>query len=74
MHRPRMLVAGIALHAALLTVLSWGMLLDLTAVHSRHSGPMLIAAYVGASLLVTAAMFVPAALARRRRGVSREAR
>jgi hypothetical protein len=74
MHQRRALVVGIALHAALLSALVCGMVLDLTAGHGHHLGPLLIACYVGASLVITTAMFWPAIALRRRPGAPRATR
>ena len=74
MHRRRSLIVGIALHAVLLVALGCGMLLDLTAVRSAHVGPALIAAYVCASLVITAVMFRPAVVPRRRPSRARASR
>ena len=74
MHQRRSLVVGIALHAVLLALLVWGMLLDLTAGRSAHLGPALIAAYLCASLIITTAMLWPVLVPRRRPGGARESR
>ncbi|GAA4357916.1 hypothetical protein [Microbacterium rhizosphaerae] len=74
MHQRRSLIVGIALHAVLLAALICGMLLDLTAGRSPHLGPVLIAAYVCASLVITTVMFWPAVVPRRRPGRARASR
>ncbi|MDL9980192.1 hypothetical protein [Microbacterium candidum] len=56
-HRGRTLAVCIALHAVLLGALITGMVLDL--VDGTRLGPMLIGAYVAASLVLTTAMFWP---------------
>ncbi len=57
-HAGRALAVCIALHAVVLAVLITGLVLDVA--DGTHLGPLLIGAYVAASLVLTAAMVWPA--------------